>query len=302
MMVLAADKTEGVMTKNDLLRVALLIIGLSLLILVSACDALTVTPVPLTATWEYSAPTLAASPVVPIRPPTERPPDYIGPGQSNPTAAALPWESDLPPMVIDSASGLKTAQIALRDNTVLYGVLYENPPGLVEGRLPGVLLIGSQGEGWGVFPEQLRDAGLTVLVVDMGNRRSSIDFVDVIQAFSELGTVHPGLMAVIGADAGADQALIGCAVDFLCDTAILLSPIGRDTLVNIMASYNPRPLLIAASRDDPIAYPSAQSLQIAATGEIVGHFPESAGHGVELLKNPELVQTIIQWMQRFLVE
>jgi hypothetical protein len=205
-------------------------------------------------------------------------------------------------VVVDSLSGLKTAQIALRDNTVLYGVLYENPPGLIEGRLPGVLLIGSHAEGWGEFPAQLRDSGFTVLAVDMGNRLSSVDFTDVMQAFSELGTTHPGLMAVIGADEGADQALIGCAVELLCDTVVLLSPIGRDTLINIMASYNPRPLLVAASRDDPIAYPSAQALQIVATGEIIGQFPESAGHGVELLNDPGLVQTIIQWMQRFLAE
>lgn len=274
-------------------------------LLLAACGALTPVVPTLTPTWEYSAPTMESSPTFVIRPPTDIPPDYANIGQSNPMAAALPWDSDLPPMVVDYGGHTKTVQIALRDNTILFGTLHEMPsvlPGQAQ-RLPGVLLIGETPEAWGIFPAQLRDAGFTVLVMDMQDRLSSTDFIDVIQAFAAGGSVHPGLVGVIGASEGADQALIGCAVELLCDAAVLLSPIERDTLANVVAHYNPRPLLLAASRNDAVAYEAARAVQAAATGRVTGLFYERPGRGAALLlAEPELFEAVILWMRESLVE
>ena len=287
----------------------ILAVGAMLVVSLAACDSLTPEAATLTPTWAYSAPTLEPSPAVVLGPPSERAPDadYTGPGQTNPTAAALPWDSDLPPVVVDSSGNVKTVQIALRDNTILFGDLHEHPPvqteqGNLDQRLPGVLFVGATPDEWGIFPSRLRDAGFTVLVMDMQDRLASADLTDVIQAFSAVGSVHPGLIGLIGASEGADQALIGCALEYLCDAVVLLSPLGRDTLVNVMAQYNPRPLLVAASRDDPVSFAAAQALQVVATGPIAVLFPDGAGHGIDMLTDPDLTQAIIQWMQQYLVE
>lgn len=276
---------------------------------ISACESLTPEAATLTPTWAYSAPTLEPSPAVVIGPPSERAPnsDYTGPGQTSPTAAALPWDSDLPPIEIASSGNVKTVQITLRDSTILVGDLHEHPSIQTEQasttqRLPGVLFLGAPPDLWGIFPAQLRDAGFTVLVMDMQDRYTSADFVDVIQAFSEVGSVHPGHIGVVGTEDGADQALIGCAVEYLCDVVALLSPLGRDTLVNMMVQYNPRPLLIAASRGDTVSFEAAQAIQAVVTGPNAGHFLDGTERGTNLLNDRNLSRSIIEWMRLYLAE
>ena len=280
-----------------------LVLGFLFLMLLVACGPVTSEAPTLTPTWAYTAPTLEASPVVLIYPPTEVPADYIGPGQSNPTAAALPWDSSMPPILIEFVgSEVMHAQIPLGDGTVLQGMLYQiaTPPELRQ-YWPGVLLVGASPESWGDFPLQLRDAGFTVLVMEMEYRLTVADFTDVLQAFNQVGTVMRGRIGVIGADVGAGQAFMGCAIEWLCRVAVLLSPMSQEALLNVVDAYNPRPFLVAASRDDTTAFETAQSLEGAATGEISALYYDSAGHGVELLTAPGLPQAMIDWLQRFLI-
>ena len=272
---------------------------LSLGYLLAACVSMPPTALPSTPTWSYSAPTLAASPAVFIYPPTEIPPDFVSAGQSDPTAAALPWNSSLPPFVVSDEADWQVVEIVLRDGTRLSGNLYADltVPEL-QRRFPGVLLIGSAPEVWGGFLLQLRDAGFTVLALDMGDRDTAADLSDVLRAFSGAGTVSPGLLAVIG----NDTALIGCAAEALCDAVVLLDPADRESLLTALAQYNPRPLLLIAGSADTTTSATVSALQVAATGETTVLFPENAAPGAELLVDPEVSLAVIQWLQHILVE
>ena len=120
----------------------------------------------------------------------------------------------------------------------------------------------------------------------------------MLRALSEMGTVDPARIAVIGATLGADVGLVGCSLNELCDTIVLLSPQSRDTLLNVMITYNPRPLMLTASREDT-SYGVAQAIQNVARGEVLLQGYDNAGRGTELLSNePNLTDTIITWLNR----
>lgn len=282
--------------------------GIGLMLALGACAALNPEAATPTPTWSFSAPTLEATRrPLDARPTESRAPLLSVPGQNNPTAAALPADSQLPPRVLGtSESGVKAVQMPLTSGVILSGTLYENPPiqledRIIASRLPGVLLIGVPTNAWGDLPEQLRLSGFTVLVVDMGLNDTSADFSDVLDALSRLGSVNPGAIAVIGASDGADQALIGCAVDDLCDALVLLSPLAGDTLVNLMADYNPRPIFIAAGSDDGAAYETAQRLAQVAAGPIELRLLIDGGRSTQMLQNqPELGQDIADWLSQWL--
>ena len=280
-----------------------------LILALAACDSLSPEPPTLTPTRALSAPTLQPSPVVFALPPTEIPADFDLPGSNNPIAAALPANSNLPPAAIgtpDGTTGFQTIQIPLADGRLLAGNLYENAPiqleqGVMVQRLPGLLIIGAGLDAWGILPAQLRDAGYTVLVMDLDDAVNTKDFSAVLHAFIETNSVYPALIGVIGASRGADRALIGCAVELLCDAAVLLSPIGQNTLSNIIADYNLRPLLVIASSEDAASYNTAGAL--STWGNVTFQAYENAGHGVELLTNqPDIAGVILTWLQNNFVE
>lgn len=276
----------------------------------AACSTLNPTPVTPTATRALSGPTLEASPTTDVRPlqVTMAEDDIIGGvGQNIPEAAALVPDSALPPVPEGTPgliAGSQRVALVMPDGVQLSGDLYEAvvPSG---GRAPGVLLIGETIAAWGDFPARLRDAGYTVLVIE-GRESAGVsvsDFTVMLRALSEARTVNPGLMAVIGAQAGADAALIGCAVDLLCDTAILISPTARDALLNVMANYNPRPLFVSFSAGDLVAGEIARLLETAATGAFQIAPVSAAGAGAPLLFGaPALTGEIGEWLAAHLVE
>jgi hypothetical protein len=281
-----------------------------LAVLLAACGSLDSSPPTLTPTWAFSGPTLEATrPPLEARP-TERPLGLLDlPGQNNPTAAALPADSRMPPRSLGAGvGGEEVVQIPLtRDDAALTGVLYENPTIQLEdrqiaSRLPGILILGASDDAWGDFPDRLRAEGFTVLVVNMGFYQTAGDFIDVIDAMSRLGTVDPGSIGVIGAGQGADHALIGCAVEELCDAVVLLSPLVAETLVNVMPDYNPRPIYIAASDDDTSAYDTAQRVAMVAAGEIQLELLSGAGRSTQMLTTtPELADAIAAWLVEHLI-
>lgn len=279
-------------------------------VLLAGCDVLnpvTPTTVP---TWEFTGPTLE-----PTRPPisaraTEPISGALFEGQNNPTAAALPADSELPPVVLGQGEGSpeQDVQITLRDGFTVTGRLYSNPPVEIEGRviaprLPGLLLIGTPPVNWGDIPIRLRNNGYTVLAIDLGIRQTVQGFRDVLGAFSEVGSVAPGLISVVGVGQGADLALLGCAADQLCDALVLFGPLRGDMLADAMTDYNPRPLFVVASRDDTTSYQAAQRIAVVATGEIELELFEDAGRGIEILRNrPEIIDAMMNWLQLWLIE
>jgi hypothetical protein len=264
---------------------------------VAACEVVippeTATPNP------FSGPTVEASPTLfPIPPTNVSVDEEFYAGVSDPTAAALAPGAALPPLVMGTPaprdSG-QAVQITALDGSLLVGLLYQT---LDQVRLPGVLLLGPEEADWDDFPSRLYLAGFTVLVMPLREPEPLLDFPAMIQSLSS-GLADPAALAVIGTERGADIALLGCAGDTLCDTVVLLSPSDDPALVNAMNAFNPRPLMLAASGDDPLSFPAAQALQQAARGEVLFQPFESAGRGLEMLaRRPDLGDLIIAWLKR----
>jgi hypothetical protein len=252
-----------------------------------------------TPTRALSGPTLAPSPTVLILPVDQLDSSFTS-GQNDPTVAAMPNDAALPPLPVGTKPPDSSSQMVdfpADDGTLLVGELYES--GI--DRLPGVLIVSSDPAAWGDFPLRLHNAGFTVLVMQLRQPLSVADFSVMLRALSDLGTVNPGSLGAIGAESGADLVLIGCAADSVCDTAVMLSPSGSDTLLNVIADFSPRPLMLSASQDDPESFQMMQSLQALATGEVLAQPFNAAGRGVAMLQaRPDLGDLIIQWLQRHL--
>lgn len=266
------------------------LIGLALLL--SACDALNPTGPTPTPTRDFSAPTLAASPTVEIRSSDDLYGDSIS-GQNNATAAAAPARGGLPPINSGTREpdGSALVEIALSDGTLLIADQYSG----AFGRVPGVLLLARDRLAWETLPVQLQAAGYSALSVEIEGTTRAQDIDALLQALMGLSNVDPARIAVMGMGSGADMALMGCALTELCDAAVLLSPQSQNTLANVIATYNPRPLLLAAATSDPVAHPTALALSGLADAGTLATF--DSGQGLGLLRaNPALADTVVDWL------
>lgn len=238
-----------------------------------------------------SAPTLAPSPTVQILNSDDLYGETTSGGQNNPIAAALPSGGELPPLMSGTLTpgGAQTIQTVLADGTLLTGDLY------IEGdfRVPGVLLLAPDRLAWGLLPLQLHAEGMSVLVTDLPP--NAADIATILISFSELSAVDPARLGVIGAASGANLALNGCAAYQACDALVLLSPDGRDTLLDVMPNYNPRPLLIGVAQADTEAYLTSVALAgLSGDAQLITY---DSGRGVSLLAlYPDLTNTIVAWM------
>jgi len=269
----------------------------------AACDSLAPVPPTLTPVRQLSAPTLAPSPTVAFVPPTNVPENMPDRGQSNPEAASLPFESELPPLVLSDDGGVKSVQIVLPDSTTLVGTIYENPPSNleesnVELRLPAVMLVSVAETTWGSLPFSLRDSGLTVIEIAFEPTSSTGDFSLAMRAFSETASVNPGAMGVVGLGAGADFALLGCAVELLCDTAVIINPVSATTLANVMLDYGSRPLMTITTAGDTQLQETALLLQDAALGAFVANIVIGSPQNADFFSaDGEAVGLIVEWFQ-----
>jgi hypothetical protein len=271
---------------------------LLLALVLTACDTSEAMPT-LPSTAGLSGPTIAPSPQIFTGPPTEGVPVLAGSiGQSDPTAAALPNQGALPPNALNAAeSGDRRIEVIAQDGTLLSGELYQQGTT----RQPGILLLGLSAGAWGDFPAQLNAAGFTVLVMARRDAGGESDVEVMIDALVS-GTADPARIAAIGAGEGADLVLRGCAMNAACDTVILLSPLDAPVLLDALARFNPRPLMLAASEEDQDSFATAQALNEAATGDKLFQPLVSAGHGTALLNNrPDLADLMIDWLRRQLV-
>lgn len=271
------------MRLSRVVLISLMSIGLA------ACDALN--PPPPTATREFSAPTLAASPTVDFQSSDELYSSTPAAGINDPTAAALPSRGSLPPVVAgeETADGGQAVNVFLPDDTILSGMLYDR--GTV--RVPGVILLATDAAQWGTVPHDLLESGITALVVEPPARAE--DMQTVFTSFIELGTVDPARVALAGLGSQADLALMACALDEICDVVILLNPQARDTLANVIATVNPRPVFIAAAQADTAAFETAERLALLANTGTLVNFEQGAG--VDLITaNPDLTGTLVRWL------
>jgi hypothetical protein len=270
---------------------------LVLLCLVAACDALNDPPTR-TPTRTPSGPDLIPTATTALI--TSDDMDIVFSGRSDPTAAAAPRDGELPPVPVTTpipGTQAQVMQITLTDGALVQADVYQTGTA----RVPGVLLLGIDRAAWGDFPLRLQSIGFSAMVTDLRQPFNTTDFDVVLRAFSGLGAVDPGRIAVIGAESGADLALLGCAVDWLCDVTVLLSPVSQGTLLNVLPNYNPRPIMLVASQDDPQSYETALALSQAARGKVLFQPLTNAGRGTQMLQSdPTLGDTIIDWLTRHL--
>jgi hypothetical protein len=227
--------------------------------------------------------------------PTESPLSALG--QNDPTAAALPRDSVLPPLVVNDGSedGLRqTVEVTLSTGIQQTADLYSG--GL--NRVPGVLVLGPTREGWRDLPLRLQAAGFTVLVTDLPQTMTIIDVEILLESLSDVSTVDPGMMAVVGLDNGAELALNTCADDELCDAVALLAPTQTQTLLLAMDRYNPRALYVAASQEDAVSFDALTRLEDYARGEVRTTLGTGTGRGFALLdENPQIGDELVRWLR-----
>lgn len=275
-----------------------LLVGLLAGAALAGCE----TALPPTPTLTPEPPPLEPSPTFDIRPPSAIPLDPFEADQPGVTileAARLPADSDfvpgeddLPPVPDDYRPQLLSLPLA--DGGQLVAELFVGQAGRT-----GVLLIGAPFDDWGGFPAQLHERGHSVLVVEARIPPLEGDVSVMLTALITLGNPQ-GDVVVVGAAQGADVALLGCASDPRCGTAILLSPRQQGALVAAMTDYNPRPLLLVASLDDLPALQAVEALRIAARGDVLLQPFESAGIGTQMLDSrPDLRGLITNWIDRF---
>lgn len=300
----------------------LLIVSLVWVICVG-CDAFTpATPTP---TRHFSAPTVAPSPTVGIRTSDELYDDvsdslandglFRGSGQNDPTAAAMPNEGDLPPFVLSPLDSplatppfgsAQTVQIVMNDGVILRGQLREyisdqlvpdaDLIGQRRAKVPGVLLLAADGSAWGALPTRLHAAGFTVLAMSLPDNTQTPYISTLLISLSEVTTVDPNRIAIIGAERYADMALLTCSINTLCDALALLTPISNDTLANVVTTYLPRPLFVSSARDDAETLRTAQTL-VGLAGGAAAWYPYETGRGTNLVMlYPELVDALVAWV------
>jgi hypothetical protein len=282
-------------------RLLLTTVALISSVLLAACQTLAVPTV--TPTRSLTAPTLApTAPAFPL-PPSEVPGSFIDPfGASDPTAAALPNDLDLPPLVIGSDGGVQTVQITTSADTVILGDLYATVPV----RAPGVLLVGEDKAAWGTFPRTLEQNGYPTLVVALPPNIPIGEFQEVLGSFIDLGQgdaapLDPGRIAVIGEGTGAVTALRGCTADARCDIVGLLSPTSADGLLAQAGIYGPRPMLVSASRMDTAVFQLSEGIAAAGTGDVTFQPFDDAGQGAAMLTNrPDFPDFVLVWLNRHL--
>lgn len=271
------------------LKLFLLIWGL---LAVAACSAFEPLPT-LMPTRELTGPTTAPSPVFRGELPTEAP--TVISGQNDPTAAAMPSGGEMPPLVVEgSGSGVQEIAITGADGRVLNGTLYSGG----SARVPGLLMLAPDSSAWLDLPLRLQAAGFTVLTMTTGEVVSNGDLSAALQSLKDFATVDPARMGVIGAQNGADLALLGCAVELLCDVVAVISPTQQDALLVAMQRYNPRALFAAAGEADDVGVRASRALEDYAQGPALLVTGAGAERGAGLVQaSPVIGDRLIEWLQ-----
>jgi predicted esterase len=270
-----------------------MIVVMVLLLVLTGCDVV-FGPEP-TATPTPAFPELLPSPSPDIRFPTEISGDIpMGDGVTIPQAAGLPADSgvatqaalpqiDLPDLIT----------VTLRDGRTLNAEAYTGRTGRA-----GVLLVGTTFEGWGGLPVTLRDLGYTVLTVQGGVSLDALYLSAMLDTLSVQPEVDASRLFVIGVEEGANMALTGCASESRCVGAVVISPVTSETLVSAARAMGPRPILLAASREDGESLTVADAARQAARNAVLQPF-EGAGRGTQILSNrPDFVRLIGEWLGR----
>jgi dienelactone hydrolase len=182
---------------------------------------------------------------------------------------------------------------------------------------PAVVLVpmlGRTKEDWRAVAEQLADANIAALAIDLPATTVPEDGVvpaswsqDVRAALSYIAArpdVRPGAIGLAGASLGANLAVVAAVADPRVRSLALVSPSLDYRGVRIetpMRQFGARPALLIASLKDPLAARSVRELSKDAPGPRETRWSDTRAHGTLLLAaEPDLVRAIVEWFQRTL--
>ena len=175
-------------------------------------------------------------------------------GRTDPRFASLPVDAVLPPLPI--ADSPRRVKVVLEGGKILQGERL----GFGLPRRPGILVLAKQVADWSSLTKKLSESGFMVLALQTENWLEARQVETILESLSVIENVDAGRLAIVGAAENADLAMLGCAVNALCDAAALFSPLSRDTLLNMMPSYGGRPLWLAVGENDGESIAAAESI------------------------------------------
>ena len=153
-----------------------------------------------------------------------------------------------------------------------------------------MLLLGGDIDAWGDLPARLAQHGFVALALETTPSLQARQLETMLQSLIALPAVDPGRIGVLGAGEAADLALLGCAINSLCDALALISPASQASLLNVMPSYGARPLWLAAREGDR----AAAALAEAAAGD--ARLVTVAEQGALLPAHAEVQAELISWL------
>lgn len=206
-------------------------------------------------------------------------------------------------------------EIQATDGVTLVGDLYNAELSV---QTPAVLLlhmVGGSRADWQPLIPALTNAGYRVLAVDLrghGESRGTRDWEAAVEDTQTwLGWMHsqpailPDGVAVVGASIGANLALVGCAADAACQTAVALSPglnyFDVAPADAITGGFGDRAALLVASRTDRPSGGDTQTLAARGRGEVGVLLYPGGVHGTGLLlSQPDTIPSIVNWLDMHL--
>jgi dienelactone hydrolase len=208
----------------------------------------------------------------------------------------------------------QTVQVAATDGLKLVGDFYAAENTSSESK-PAVLLlhiIGSNRHSWSLLIPSLLDAGYSVLTVDLRGFGDTGGDINWSAATTDIQTwldwlrrqpqVSSNAISIIGGSIGANLALVGCANDADCVTAIALSPgLVYYSLKPDINQLNKRSALLIASQNDLYPADSVKQMVSSASGDIGARIYPGTAHGTHLFEGSDkvregLIATIINWL------
>lgn len=183
---------------------------------------------------------------------------------------------------------------------------------------PAVVLVpmlGRPKEDWQAVAQQLADANINALAIDLPEMALPADPAELLRWHEPIGAavaylavrpadVQPGAIGVAGASLGANLAVLAAAADPAIRSIALVSPSLDYRGVRIelpFAQYAARPALLMASVHDPYATRSIRTLAQDPSGAREVRWSSVPAHGTLLLaRDAELVRALVEWFQRTL--
>ncbi|MCY3833729.1 MAG: hypothetical protein OXG85_11980 [Chloroflexi bacterium] len=211
-------------------------------------------------------------------------------GKTSSSFASLPAGAVLPPA--PSGASERAVTVLLDAGAVMRGELYRRGASAE----PAILMLGADLSAWGELPLQLSEAGFVVLALQTDSVTPARLVNAMIQSLIAVRGVDAGAIGLIGEARAADLALLGCAVNTLCDALALLSPQSRETLLNMMPSFGERPLWLAASASDSESQAAALALSQAAQGQARLEMVAEGRGAAMLAANPGLSEQLLAWI------